>query len=350
MKHKQKLTLVKEHSRPYSLFQVSAYIDVIKELNKEIDFMPKNELHFYKPEHGLVDIYHEPKELKALFDSIEKRCQDEKFVRKVLKEFDKSTEKSVPYLKGEKTVNSLEELKELYDLFISFYFGIAYAWVLPILENLPLDIREQGMKARVKTEMYSSERDKVFDINLGMLYPEMGRLVHFLHPKEVFGRQDTELLIELAKEREKGYIYYGGKIYSGDLLKNFLTSNNIELVDTLEKIDPKETEIEGTIAHKGIVRGTVKTVYGAKDIQKIKDGDVLVSPMTRPEFLPAMKKASAFVTDEGGITCHAAIVARELKKPCIIGTRIATKVLKDGDLVEVNADEGVVRKIKRKGF
>jgi len=59
-----------------------------------------------------------------------------------------------------------------------------------------------------------------------------------------------------------------------------------------------------------------------------------------------MKKAAAFVTDEGGITCHAAIVARELKKPCIIGTKIATQALKDGDEVEVDADKGAVKLLK----
>ncbi|NTU99308.1 hypothetical protein HGA64_04895, partial [Candidatus Falkowbacteria bacterium] len=64
------------------------------------------------------------------------------------------------------------------------------------------------------------------------------------------------------------------------------------------------------------------------------------------DFAQAMKKAAAFVTDEGGVTCHAAILARELKKPCIIGTKIATSVLQDGDLVEVDADNGVVRILK----
>ena len=67
--------------------------------------------------------------------------------------------------------------------------------------------------------------------------------------------------------------------------------------------------------------------------------------MTMPRYLPAMVRAAAFVTDEGGITCHAAIIAREMRKPCIIGTKIATQVLKDGDMVEVDADNGVVRKI-----
>jgi pyruvate,water dikinase len=82
------------------------------------------------------------------------------------------------------------------------------------------------------------------------------------------------------------------------------------------------------------------------DNKKVKRGDVVVAPMTIPSFMPALEKAIAFVTDEGGITCHASIVAREMHKPCIIGTKIATKVLKDGDMVEVDADRGVVTIIK----
>jgi len=70
--------------------------------------------------------------------------------------------------------------------------------------------------------------------------------------------------------------------------------------------------------------------------------------MTRPEHIVAMKKAKAIVTNEGGITCHAAIVSRELGIPCIIGTKIATKVLKDGDLVEVDAGQGIVKILDRK--
>jgi phosphohistidine swiveling domain-containing protein len=75
----------------------------------------------------------------------------------------------------------------------------------------------------------------------------------------------------------------------------------------------------------------------------VKEGDIIVAPMTTPIHIPAMQKSAGIITDEGGITCHAAIVAREMKKPCIIGTKIATQVLKDGDLVEVDADNGVVR-------
>jgi len=78
---------------------------------------------------------------------------------------------------------------------------------------------------------------------------------------------------------------------------------------------------------------------------KMRQGDVLVSGSTNPDLLPAMKKAAAFVTDIGGITSHAAIVARELRIPCVVGAKIATKVLKDGDKVNVDANHGIVKKI-----
>ncbi|MCH7492404.1 hypothetical protein IID19_02290 [Patescibacteria group bacterium] len=104
-------------------------------------------------------------------------------------------------------------------------------------------------------------------------------------------------------------------------------------------------EIEGIVASKGVAVGVVKKILKIHDMVNMEDGDILVSSMTRPEMLPAMKRAGAIITDEGGITSHAAIVAREFGIPCIIGTKIATKVLKDGDRVEVDATKGVVRKI-----
>ena len=83
-----------------------------------------------------------------------------------------------------------------------------------------------------------------------------------------------------------------------------------------------------------------------REVSVFDKGDILVTGMTRPEFLPLMEKAAAFVTDAGGILSHAAIVAREMRKPCVIGTHVATKVLKDGDVVEVDADKGIVKIMK----
>ncbi len=115
----------------------------------------------------------------------------------------------------------------------------------------------------------------------------------------------------------------------------------------LEKDHGEHTELKGAVAFKGIVSGIVKIVMSADEIDKVERGDVLVAPTTAPSFIFGMEKAAAFVTDEGGITSHAAIVSREMKKPCIIGTKIATKVLKDGDLVEVDAEKGIVKVLRR---
>ncbi|MBW2968309.1 hypothetical protein KY362_07530 [Candidatus Woesearchaeota archaeon] len=106
----------------------------------------------------------------------------------------------------------------------------------------------------------------------------------------------------------------------------------------------EEGVVKGQTGCRGKVRGKVRIVTILKEQgPDFQDGEILVTGMTRPEFVPLMKRAKAVITDEGSITCHAAIVSRELNIPCIIGTKIATQVLKDGDEVEVDADKGVVR-------
>ncbi len=104
--------------------------------------------------------------------------------------------------------------------------------------------------------------------------------------------------------------------------------------------------LRGQTAYQGKAIGRVKIINTIPEMAKMHTGNILVSHMTNPGIVPAMKKAVAIVTDQGGITCHAAIVARELKKPCVIGTKIATQVLKDGDDVEVDANKGIVKILK----
>lgn len=112
------------------------------------------------------------------------------------------------------------------------------------------------------------------------------------------------------------------------------------------KIEGVSPNVMGTCASLGYAVGRAKVVLTAADIPKVQKGDVLVARSTRPEYVPAMKRACAIVTDEGGITSHAAIVSRELGVPCVIGTKVATLAFKDGDYVEVNANHGIVRKIQ----
>ncbi len=119
-----------------------------------------------------------------------------------------------------------------------------------------------------------------------------------------------------------------------------------EIIDEVEQ-ENSEHVVRGRIAQPGVVRGLVRVVRSFHDIKHVIQGDILVANTTHPNYLPAMQKAAAFITNEGGTISHAAIVAREMKKPCIVGTKNATKLLKNGDIVEVNADEGVVTIINK---
>ena len=100
-----------------------------------------------------------------------------------------------------------------------------------------------------------------------------------------------------------------------------------------EEEPQKAQEVRGVVASRGIAKGRVKIIITEADQQKMNTGDILVSSMTTPRLLMAVKQAAAIVTDEGGLTAHAAIVARELGIPCIVGTQYATKIFHDGDMV-----------------
>jgi len=112
-------------------------------------------------------------------------------------------------------------------------------------------------------------------------------------------------------------------------------------IKVLPKIEARAI-LTGVAASPGIAVGPVKIVPLASEIDKVKNGDVLVAEMTTPDFVPAMKRASAIVTDRGGRTAHAAIVSRELGIPCVVGTEVATKTLKDGQEITVDGSEGRV--------
>ena len=149
--------------------------------------------------------------------------------------------------------------------------------------------------------------------------------------------------ISELKQRRKFSIFTVAKsgidILSGEKAKIF--AKKIESSEDYSDIK----EVRGQCAYVGKVCGKVKIIQIPADMKKMNHGDVLISQATSPDLLLAMKKASAIVTNTGGLICHAAITARELKIPCIVGTGKATLIFKDGDMVEVDANKGMVKKI-----
>ena len=124
-----------------------------------------------------------------------------------------------------------------------------------------------------------------------------------------------------------------------------------EIEEFIDAFVPKEdlsvSEFKGAIANKGHAKGVAKVFLVPEGLSKMNEGNILITTMTTPDFVPLMQKAAAIVTDIGGLLSHAAVVSREMGKPCIIATKIATKVLKDGDYVEVDANKGCVRILKK---
>lgn len=136
------------------------------------------------------------------------------------------------------------------------------------------------------------------------------------------------------------YTYKDGRII-GDRFTGARAQKILDL--TSHKV---EGVIKGNVANAPVskITGRVQVILDASQ-HIFEKGNILVTSMTRPEYVPMMRKAAAIITDEGGLTCHAAIISRELGIPCIIGARIAAKMLKDGDIVEIDCVSGVVRKL-----
>jgi phosphohistidine swiveling domain-containing protein len=153
---------------------------------------------------------------------------------------------------------------------------------------------------------------------------------------------DKNLIEERKKNR--AVLLKDGKIsiYQGEeaakLGKELIQEEEIENIK----------EFKGIVGYQGKVKGKVTVIHSINDKNKFTKGDILVTHDGTAELTLFLKQAGAIVTDQGGMICHAAILARELKTPCIVGTNIATKVLRDGDLVEIDADNGVAKIIKRK--
>ena len=194
-------------------------------------------------------------------------------------------------------------------------------------------------KYNLQLRKYYQEVGKRFGLNVEQVATLTNdEIIKYLNLNKKFPKKEIEKrqLAYLLIQKDQNVAIFSGKSAIVKA-KSKLQFNKIKTTK----------EISGIIGSVGKKRGKVKIVYTNKDLSKVKRGNILISPITRQDFIIAIRKAAAIVTDEGSITCHAAIIARELNKPCVVGTKIATKALKDGDTVEVDANNGIVKKIPK---
>ncbi len=231
---------------------------------------------------------------------------------------------------------------ELYEQSYVWFEAAWWLWDMNEKELGGVVLPDSFKQSRETTQDYVPKSELVIRKSLAKIYPELKEFVDVLRIFEIV-KNNIPDISELVK-RKRCYYFLDNKLFTKLSRKEIEKKYNIKF----ETFDTEKTkEFVGESAYKGKVSGKVKIVLSAKTLDKVKNGDILVSGMTLPDFLPAIQKSVAMITDEGGMLSHAAITAREMKKPCIIGTKIATKVLKDGDVVEVDADKGVVKIIKK---
>jgi len=185
---------------------------------------------------------------------------------------------------------------------------------------------------------------KFYDEIVKRLGVSLDDLMFYTHEEVIDGLLHGKKVVDLIKRKSAYALYVAPGIVEVDVGKK--AQKIIDEVGKCLKSKKEVSEIKGVAVCGGIVKGKVRIVLKTDNLINVKAGDILVAPMTRPDYVSAMKKVAGIVTDEGGLLCHAAIVSRELKKPCIVGTKNATKILKDGDIIEVDANKGIIKILK----
>lgn len=211
------------------------------------------------------------------------------------------------------------------------------------ISNHLVELRERKKILQSRFYFYQAQLLEEITKIVGIPRTELENLRIEQFNEEFLASNDVRKTID---EQKLGYFIFwepaeGFSILTGE------KAINVQKTLYSDKEVTKSIELRGISACPGKAIGPVKIILNPRQSSYFNEGDILVTGMTSPDFVLLMNKAGAIVTELGGITCHAAIVAREMNKPCIIGTEIATKVLKDGDLIEVDATKGIIRRIKK---
>ncbi|NTU66409.1 MAG: hypothetical protein HGB08_00630 [Candidatus Moranbacteria bacterium] len=340
----QKIEFKKSYSRDTTLFMQGLWAKGLIYLAKDKFGWDNPHLPFvaHYVNEGVVEIWEHRKAIDWFLDRLlEQNKAKPEFLSDLLIEY-KGLLAKLKDLHVKKFLVDQEELQSYSELIYCAAFDMTIFFYTGMDERNPETAKNIAVEARKEGDFFA-DNDVFVRKNISKIGGFSEELAGVVLPEEFENIPSEEVLVERLKSF---LIIDGDNPYLGTLY-DFSSSNSQYIFEGNEAMLQTD-EIKGQTAYAGAVRGAVRIIKKQSQIQNMKQGDILVSPMTTPDFLPAMKMAAAFVTDEGGITCHAAIVARELKKPCIIGTKNATQILKDGDLVEVDADKGVVRILKKK--
>jgi phosphohistidine swiveling domain-containing protein len=300
---------------------------------------------------GVVAFYMRKDELETLGKLLAEKTVHEPLLKtEWLEELKKNTDLILPIM--ERLMGKILSWEEYEEFLTVFDRHLPYhVFMKETVDFLPGELLDEILpafkEARIYSESVYSETEAFFrSVASSIAQKEKMNPEYFT----CLTQEEFEAYIKtgvLPKEETLRERFSASALYFEDNQMHLLYASDVDELEKLIALGHTEnlSEIKGMIGYKGKAEGRCRIILDPFQTTEFLQGDILVTGMTRPEFMPLMRKAGAIVTDAGGILCHAAITARELQTPCIIGTEIATKVLKDGDMVEVDADKGIVRKL-----
>jgi|GEM_PF-5153899 phosphoenolpyruvate synthase/pyruvate phosphate dikinase len=308
-----------------------------------LKYQVKNNLFLYDKENRKITVWYNLNELSKIQRKLEKQLSDHNtpFKKRLFKILESNWPIVLKYL--ENGIDSPSQFNNYYKHLVKWWSAMNLVFLAPNIKKIDNKTKKEFLSYRVLAERYTSKMNQVVMDFCSKIHRTKG-IAAILTPKEIIKIAQKSLSsenINQIKKRLDGFGALNGKIYLQKNLDKKLLKNKI----TLENPDTKAASIKGNVAYPGKVKGRVRVVLSSKDFSLFKNNEILVTEMTDPNFISIFKKSLAVITDEGGITSHASITSRELKIPCIVGTKIATKSLRNGDLIEVDARKGIVRKL-----
>ncbi len=300
---------------------------------------------------GTVSFFIAEDEFRHLGETLAKQSEEElSFAKKYCDAIKKNTDILLPLMENlQKKIPTLaeyEEFSSVFDRHLAYHVFIKKTIDFLSIEGLD-KLLPIFKDARLYSEKIYSESERFFR-----------NVMKLIAGKEKY---EADYLTCLTQEEFENYLKNGNLPDESELKNRYEASvlyfekDKMFLllgkdVDEAEDAITKQAmadknEVKGITAYPGKVIGKARVILDPFSAEVFNENDILVTGMTRPEFMPLIKKSAGIVTDVGGILCHAAITAREMKIPCVVGTAVATKIFKNGDMLEVDAVNGIVKKL-----
>ncbi|OGH90073.1 MAG: hypothetical protein A2537_02400 [Candidatus Magasanikbacteria bacterium RIFOXYD2_FULL_36_9] len=341
----KKITFVKNYTRDTTLIIQEMWF---KKLGEIIEENLKNDCLIHFPvigidyiNDGVIEIWENEHAINFIIDKLIKKSfeKTDNLLKKLIN-FEQEVEKlkllwSKPYFETKAEllvfINRVETL--MAEDIIILYLGSD--------DRVEKSIKEKAEKLR-SVDTFFASNDLLIRKSLAHLFPEYFPYTTYIRQTEFNGG----VTISQLKERYNKFIIDSNGHFDSTTFVDFKNKNRDYIFkDEILNSSDKNILVSGQVGNSGFVFGKVFILKRIDQIKDVPVGVIIVSPMTTPALVSGLKHALAIVTDEGGMLCHAAVISRELNIPSVIGTKNATKIFKNGDKVEVDANKGIVKKM-----